>query len=336
MFKIFIVDLNTWPEHQRAGIAAINDPHTTHPSQMSNKQRQAAITEVAGIRPGDSLLFYVMATQEIYGVYEATTQCFFDPNPLFPGAQHVKNNLPFRVGFKQAMNFNKPLTMKDIWKAKENRDIWSIQQSRGDRVGVRGNWSISQTEFNLVIRMLKEINLSYKTCSGKAPKIENIPSLPIDHRQVRASKCNGDIFNYEDALVSVLIEDLRNGKFRKMLGQFDDIMVKAPTGSRKELDILLLKYDNERDAIIWFEIVEVKKGQFLLEDALQLQGYYEWYSQEMKYGNYRNIHPVALAYCFADETIEYVKTLRKYDRKPPRLIEYRWKNNRLSLSDVTP
>jgi hypothetical protein len=48
----FVVDPNTWPEHLKAGVAAINDPHI-NPSTQSFAQRQAAMAELAGIRPGD-------------------------------------------------------------------------------------------------------------------------------------------------------------------------------------------------------------------------------------------------------------------------------------------
>lgn len=336
MFKIFIVDEHTWPEHKQASIAAINDPQVTHPSQNSARQRQTTITEMAGIRPGDFLLFYVMGSQEINGLYEATTPSFFDSNDLLPGANYVRSNLPFRVGFKQVIDFNKPLTMEEIWKAKEDRNIWSIQQSRGDRVGVRGNWSISKPEFELIINMLKEVNLSFKNVSAQPPTISQMQPLPINDMQVRSPECQSDIFNYEDAFISLLIEDLRNGNFQEIFGQFDDILVKAPTGSRKELDILLLKYDNQRNNIIWFQIIEVKKGLFGLDDALQLQGYYEWYTQEIKDGNHRNVHPVALAFSFDSEVIDYVKNRKKYNIKSPRLIEYRYPNRTLSLRDVTP
>ncbi|MEO0254322.1 MAG: hypothetical protein ABIN20_02730 [candidate division WOR-3 bacterium] len=37
-FRIFIVNDDTWEEHIKVGIAAINDPFTTHPK---NKVRNA-------------------------------------------------------------------------------------------------------------------------------------------------------------------------------------------------------------------------------------------------------------------------------------------------------
>jgi hypothetical protein len=336
MFKIFIVNENTWPEHKQAGIAAINDPVVTHPGRNSMKARQGAVSEVAGIRPEDKILFYIMGIQKIYGVYEATTNSFFDPQPLFSGAQHVRDNLPFRVGFKEIIEFKKPLAMEEIWKAKEERNIWSIQQSRGDRVGVRGNWSISKPEFELIVNMLKEVNLTFKNVSVPSPTIGQMQPLPINDRQIRSRECQSNIFNYEDALISLIIEGLRGNIFQNIFGQFDDILVKAPTGSRKELDILLVRYDERGKKIIWFQIIEVKKGLFVLDHALQLQGYYEWYRQEIKDGNHRNVYPIALAFCFDDEVKEYVRNLKKYKIKAPRLIEYRYQNQILTLSDVTP
>lgn len=337
MYKIFIVNEETWEEHKKASIAAINDPVETHPKNKNSiASRQGAISEMAGIIPGDKILFYVMGTQEIHGVYEATTLSYYDKSPLFKGAKYVTKYLPFRVGFKRIIEFEKPLCMEDIWKAKEEGKIWMIQQSYGDAVSKRGQWSISKPEFEVLVKMMKEMNISYKFHNLKNLKIKNLKSLPIENKLVRSpsSECNADVLNYENALISFLIQDLRNGKHKNIFGDFDDILIKAPTGSRKELDLLLLRYSE--NSILWFQIIEAKKGMFTLIDIQQLMNYYEWYSQIIKSANLRNVHPVALAYCFNEEVYDYIKNLKKYNLFHPKLIEYRYKNKTLNINDVTP
>ena len=57
-YLIFIVNDDTWEEHNKVGIAGINDPLITHPNNRNaNAARQSAISEISGIRPGDIIYF---------------------------------------------------------------------------------------------------------------------------------------------------------------------------------------------------------------------------------------------------------------------------------------
>jgi len=42
------------------------------------------MTEVAGIRPGDRLFFYVQGAKVVLGGFRATSPPYFDPNPTLP------------------------------------------------------------------------------------------------------------------------------------------------------------------------------------------------------------------------------------------------------------
>jgi hypothetical protein len=85
-YWIFVVDDNASPEHLKAGVAAINEP-------SSEQQRQSAIAEIIGIRPGDYILFNLRVSAahppQILGLYGATTKPYYDPKPLYPGAVFV-------------------------------------------------------------------------------------------------------------------------------------------------------------------------------------------------------------------------------------------------------
>jgi len=117
--KIFVVNDETWKEHNKVGVTAINDPFTTHPKNINaNAARQAAIAEISGIRPGDILFFNRMVSDkhppEILGMFEATSKPYFDIAPLFPGANYVGKTLPFRIEFKCIHNFQNPVNIEEI------------------------------------------------------------------------------------------------------------------------------------------------------------------------------------------------------------------------------
>ena len=98
-FRIFIVNDETWKEHNKVGIAAINEP-------------------------------------QLIGIFKATSTPYFDNSPLFPSAIHVSKDLPFRVEFEQLYNLLSPINIDEIWELKEKGKIWTLQQTRGDAVGV--------------------------------------------------------------------------------------------------------------------------------------------------------------------------------------------------------
>src|SRR4051812_28365268 len=89
---VFFVTDETWAEHNRVGVAAINDPAIADGPQ-SNASRQTAIAEIAGIKPGDRIFFKLGRSKkhptQILGLFTATSVPYFDASPLFPGAQFV-------------------------------------------------------------------------------------------------------------------------------------------------------------------------------------------------------------------------------------------------------
>ncbi|MGI9951271.1 hypothetical protein V3F56_02825 [Moorellaceae bacterium AZ2] len=196
----FVVDRNTWPEHLRAGVAAINDPHA-NPSKQSLAQRQAAVAELAGIRPGDLIFFYVQQELLFLGLFEATTQPFYDPNPLFPGARYVDNRLSFRVGFKQKINYPVPIHLDDIWEARDKGVIWTMQQHRGDAVGRHACNGLALSEAKVLIRMSEEANIIRLPVSHVPDPPATRNPLPVDTTLDKQG-----YLRYENALKALLLE----------------------------------------------------------------------------------------------------------------------------------
>jgi len=316
----FVVDKDTWDEHLQAGIAAINDPHF-RPSKQSRAQRQSAIAEVAGIRPGDLLFFYMRYSLELLGLFEAITPSYFDNTPLFPGAIHVHANLPFRVSFKQKVNYPHPVHMNDIWAARDEGLIWTMQQSRGDAVARHACNGLIKPDIRLLTRMFQEHNLTVGSISPPPPLPVNMQPLPIDLRTD-----SGGCLHYENALKALLLEDLADGYHRDIFGDYDDFLGFASTSERMEIDVLLLKYNSDDD-VIWFQVLELKQDSFTIKELQRLIDYENWLIRVPAKGNKRAVYSTALAFEFDDEVNRFVTRRQDYGEKPIRLITYKLRAN---------
>lgn len=328
-FRIFIVNDDTWEEHKKVGIAAINDPLTTHPkNKNANAARQSAIAELSGIRPGDILFFNRMASEkhppELLGIFEATSKPYFDPNPLFPGAKHVNKKLPFRVEFKPICNFSNPVNIDEIWALKDKGKIWTLQQSRGDAVGVHACVGITRIESKFIERLLKANNIV------EGPKIvqpttqKNKLPLPIDFKMDKEG-----MLHYEAVLKAILLEDFADGKHKEIFGEYDDFIPYVPTGARKEIDILLLKYNG--DDILWYQILEVKHDKFTMRELQKLITYEKWIIRN-RAENPLQVYPVAIAWEFNKDVVDFVRRRGDYKERPIRIIRYHFDNDTKSIN----
>jgi len=318
-FRIFTVNDDTWQEHNKAGIAAINDPLTTHPrSKNANAARQSAIAEISGIRPGDVLFFNRRVSAdhppEILGIYQATSKPYFDPNPLFPGAKYVNKTLPFRVEFECIHNFLNSVYIDEIWALREKGEIWALQQSRGDAVGIHACVGITKVEAKLIERLLKMNNIIEGHAINYQKSTSNKKPLPIDFRIDQAG-----VLHYEAVLQALLLEDLADGKHRNIFGDYDEFIPNLPTGARKEIDTLLLKYNGNN--ILWYQILELKHDKFTMKELQKLIIYEKWIIRS-KAENPLQVYPVAVASQFNEEVISFVKRRQDYKERAIRLIKY--------------
>lgn len=327
---MFVVNEKSWAEHEASGIAAINDPkQKNHTAKNAEAMTQAAITEVAGIRRGDIVFFYVMATKKILGVYETTTTAFYDTNPLSSTARIINNNFPFRVGFRKIIDFPNPISIDDLWASKDEGKIWTIQQNRGDAVGVHACTNFSRKEGEAIVRMFKENNVNYKQVKMPNNIINGHRPLPISIDN------NNGVFKFERSLQSFLLEDFADNKHQDLFGEYDNFLVNVPTSARKEIDILLLRHDEL--GVVSYQILELQKERLDMEHINRLILYEQWIRRTREKGNPRNVYSVAIASDFKPEVVEYVKKRPQYNEKIIRLIRYSYAApNTIKLDEVTP
>jgi EVE domain len=269
---VFFVSDSSWLEHNQVGIAAINDPGLGGGPQ-ANSGRQKAIAELAGLRPGDRIFFRLGRSgahpTQIVGVFKATSEPYFDANPLFPGAQIVDSTLPLRVEFDCLRNYPNPVDIEHLWLSKERGSLWTIQQARGDVIGRHACVSITTEEADLIVRLLEANNPIYgPPIDYAAQRIAvglttiNKNNLPIDLRQrSRPRNPTPGRLHYEASLESVLMNELCDGLHRDLFGNFTEVIPFVSTGAQTELDVLLSKHDGD-GKLLWYQVIELKAQTF--------------------------------------------------------------------------
>lgn len=328
-YRIFKVDDNTWPEHNHVGIAAINDPHV-NPTRQSLAQRQSAIAEISGIRPGDIIFFNLMASNthppQIRGVLKAVSEPYYNPDPLYQGAEYINRNFPFRIDFECITYYPEPINFSEIWALRDKGKIWLLQQSRGDAVGRHACVGITKIEAKLIERLLKMSNIKTSTISYNKPANIKKRPLPLDFRTDKPG-----VLHYEAVLQSLILEGLADGKYKDIFGEYDDFIPNALMGTGKEMDILILKYNG--DDILWYEILELKQNKFTMEE-LQKLIIYEKEIIQSRAENPLQVYPIAVAADFDEGVKKFVKGREDYKERPIRLVKYTFNSQTKELQLV--
>ena len=329
---LFFVNDLSWAEHNKVGIAAINDPGRKQ-SPQANSGRQKAIAEIAGIEPGDRIFFRLGRSADhptqIVGLFTATSKPYFDVSPLFLGAQVVDKRLPLRVEFDCLRSYPNPVDIEHLWLSKERGSLWTIQQARGDVIGRHACVSIATEEADLIIRLLEAnnpvaaapVNYTAQRAAIGLTKI-NKNSLPIDLKESsRSTKPTPGRLHYEASLESLLMQELCRGLHRNLFGDFTEVIPFVSTGAQTELDILLSKYDE--DQLLWHQVVELKAHTFSEEELRKVIDYEKWILNT-RCENVLQAHSIGIGYDFAEEVIAFVKDRKKYKDRPIRLIRYQY------------
>jgi hypothetical protein len=93
--RLFTVSNESWAEHRKAGVAAINDPAADDPNNPHLLPiRDKVMAEISGIRKSTRLYFYRQQEKTISGGFVATTALFLTINRSFQAQQLL--NIDFR------------------------------------------------------------------------------------------------------------------------------------------------------------------------------------------------------------------------------------------------
>ena len=323
-YFLFTVTDRSWKEHFSTGIAAINNPGHDEGNRQGNAQKQKAICELAGIKRGDLLFFYLQQEKRVMGLYEAVSEPFFDENPLVQGG-FIDKNFPIRLAFKQKINFPIDLDMDEVWLIKDKGYFWSLQQQRGDTVGRHACISLTKEDGDLILKMFYEKNPIILQNGSITTAEHSSTNLPLDFKH------EGSKLHYEAVLQAILLEDFKNGKHKEVFGDYDYFVPFFPTSSQKEIDILLFKH-NERGELLWYSILELKQFSFTEEELNTVKNYEEWLVNSMAEGNIRKVHCIGIAHEFNEDVKEYIRGRIKYGQKKIKLIRYSFDSTNKTLS----
>lgn len=332
---IFFVNAETWQEHDRVGIAGINEP--------VGWRSNTAYSEVSGIREGDKIFFRLGSERpaKILGMYIAEGPAFYDRAPLFPGAAAVAANLPIRVRFRCGTYYPHPLDIGNLWLSKERGRVWTIHQSRGDVLGRHACVAIDEEESDLLIKLLEAANPHRSTPPDYAAARAALgiggavrPPLPIsaDIDSKPRTPTPGRL-RYEAALQARLAEHLADGEYKDILGDYTHFLTYVATGAQAEMDMVLIKRTGAD--VLWFQVIELKRDTFDISELQKVISYEKWMLNS-RCENALQVHSIGIAYEFNAEVIEYVRRRQEYGDRPIRLIRYRFDipNNRIALTPV--
>jgi len=261
------------------------------------------------------------------GGFEAITRAFFDTSPLFGEESYINFRFPFRVGFKQVVDYPRLIHVNEIWAGRDVGQIWTMQQARGDVVGRHACWPLTLSEGNLLLRMLNELNLITNPPYINTNPPDNLHPLPIDYSLEGVRYPH---LHYEATLQSIILNGLADEMWKETFGDYDDFLPFVSTSEGKEIDIVLLKHNNQ-GKIIWYQILELKRDRYRFEDLLQILSYETWLTSNQAAGNPRSVHMVALANRFDEDVVNNARDRYRLNQKPVRLIEYEFNEDENDL-----
>ncbi|MHB1630568.1 MAG: hypothetical protein ACYCVB_19715, partial [Bacilli bacterium] len=112
----------------------------------------------------------------------------------------------------------------------------------------------------------------------------------------------------------------------------DDFLGYIPTSFGREMDALLITHNPlNRDEVIAYNIVEVKRDRFEEDGLVQLLQYEDWFLRKKVNGDFNMLRTTAIAQSFADKVVDYVEKRKKYEGKSINLLAFSNGERRFSL-----
>ena len=104
--------------------------------------------------------------------------------------------------------------------------------------------------------------------------------------------------------MSLLSNDLAEGKFKNIFGDYSDYLSYVPTSFEREIDMLLIfNHPKNPQQIIAYNIIELKKDRFDKSGLKQLLQYEDWFLRKKAHGDSSMLRTTAIAQKFENEVI---------------------------------
>ncbi|MCS3796405.1 hypothetical protein [Niastella sp. OAS944] len=322
---IFVVDETNYEVCIRKGLAAI-------PSSEKPAIQDGLISRMAGIRPDDLILFYVIGKKELRGVFRAVEGPFHDNRQVWQLTE--KEQLyPLRVRVDNwKYSFEVPIKLSDIYDLRDNGKIWTFSLRRPSSPASNVMFSISEHEFDELLNLYLKFNPVYSH-----PKKIREPYPYLESNLHALLNCDKSTYDpkYEYTLMSLLSFSFANGKFKEIFGDYSDYLSYIPTSFEKEIDMILISnHPINQKQIIAYNIIEVKRDVFDEKGLSQLLQYEDWFLKKKVKGDYNMIRTTAIAKSFDPVVIDYLKRRKTYENKYLSLLQYNNDKTGLTLQKV--
>ena len=327
MAHVFIVNEQTFKTHleyQFAGTGAsdvstdfIFDPSIQIHSQ-NEKRSVGMIADLSRIRQGDKILFFVTKIAKFYGIFEAVSDFFFDPNDdnnyLY---DQLGKKLTYRIRIKPCQVYRQGLAEYDALDSLKgikfpDEICWSlIYRKLG---GNRGCTTITDQEYQILSRKLADHNrliqstgYTYDKDRQEIVGIANAPEYTKDKIDIRAQLeenlgrkyIQGKAFEHYLQYLTVLT--LKGPSYQSILPSSTPITwigneVMCSVGERR-IDVLCIQ--EERDQVD-ISVIELKDEGVTCGIMPQIDFYVRWVSEYISpfyLRQHKNItiHPIIIS-----------------------------------------
>lgn len=327
MAHVFIVNKITFKahlEHMFAGTGAADVPTdfifdtSIKLNTQDVKRSVGMITDVSRVRKGDKIIFFVTGIARFYGVFEAVSEFFLDPNDdssyLF---EELGKKLTYRILIKPFRVYKYGLSEYDYLDSLEgiqypDQICWSlIYRKLG---GNRGCTMITEQEYDLFIKRIEKENeiLSGASFSFDSENNVIIPydsQLPYKGRQIDiVENLRNNMLNryenkkaFEHYVQYFSILDIKNNPNSLLLVPESPVIwigneVMCSFGEHR-IDALVIQ---SKDNLVDITLIEMKDEKAYSAITWQIDGYMKWLKDYILPSFLRNnaivrIHPVVIS-----------------------------------------
>lgn len=309
---IFVVDETNYDICVKKGLAAI-------PNNPNPNINEGLLSRMALVKKGDLVLFYVTGKKELRGIFKVLEFPFYDETQVWD----VRDNgqlYPLRIRIDNSdFSFSNSIKLSDIYDLKDQGIIWTFALRRPSGNSTNAMFSITEAEYKEFFNLFLKLNPHYSQ-----PKQIREPYPYFEPNLMEKLSINNDYTpRYEYTLMSLILNGFAKSRFKDIFGLYNDYLCYVPTSFEKEIDILLVfNSPIEKDRIIAYNIIEVKRDEFDEKGLRQLLQYEDWFLRKKVNGDYSMIRTTAIASSFSSEVKEYLAKRKKYEDKEIMLLHY--------------
>lgn len=319
---VFTVNEENYEICCQRGLVGLPEPKE---SRSRDNIFDGLLSRLACIKEDDYILMYIIGAKELRGVWRADGFPFYDQTQVWTDRVY-----PFRCRIKPSeFCFENPLKLNDINDLRNNGKIWTWSLQRAS--GSNSMFSMSDYEFHIIISEYLKIN-PFSMNTWRIP-------VPYPYHESNIRSClhtDSENLRYEYSVMTHLNHGFASAEFKEIFGNYTDFLSYVPTNIGREMDILLMySHPNDKNVVLSYDIIEVKRDEFDEKALSQLIDYESWFLHKKVSGDQNMVRTTAIAQSFSSDIVEYIEKRTAIENKPIKLIKYCYDSKRgFSLSRI--